>query len=766
MWPPRRQGGNVNLETLGRWCYLRRRLVVASWLVLVAGVALLGHFEGGQVNNNLQLPNTESQRAFDVLKKNFPALAGDTATIAFRSTAGVTQPSVRLPMEQLFAYVATLPHVITVVSPYGPVPAISKDGRTAFATVQFNARATEVPKPVMFSIIDHANAVHVQGLDVEMGGESVRFAETQGPGQREGVGLVAAVIILLIAFGSAVAMGLPLLTAGFGILISFALLSLVANVMDINTFSSQIASMVGLGVGIDYALFIVSRYREGLAQGMDPEAATTRSISTAGRSVVLAGLTVVVALMAMVLAGVPFIDGFAVGPSIAVLIMVAASITLLPAVLGFIGRKIDALHVPIMRKHLETAPETRMAFRWSRGVQRHPWVVGASSLIALLALATPLLSLHLGWAGAGANPTSTSPRRAYDLVATGFGPGFNEPLVLVAQLPGAGRVDALAPLLERLPRVPGVALVTPPEMSPGGTVAVLTVVPAFAPQANGTNALITNLRHSVIPAATAGTGATVYVAGISPLFYDMAQVIGTRLPFLIGGVLALSFLLLMSVFRSVIVPLKAVVMNLLSIGAAYGAVVAVFQWGWLGSLAGIDRPGPIEAFVPIILFAILFGLSMDYEVFLLSRIREKYVRTGDNSEAVADGLASTARIITAAAAIMVTLFMSFVLGDERIIKEIGFGLAVAVFVDATLVRMLLVPATMELLGRANWWLPGWLDRVIPTLRVEGGETYGPERDLGPGARSLLTGDPKGLAHHSLWADRHSEQAPRKRGGLR
>lgn len=756
----------MNLETLGRWCYLRRRMVVAVWLVLVAGVGLLGYFQGGQVNNNLQLPNTQSQRAFDVLKKEFPALAGDTATIAFRSAGGVVQPSVRGPMEQLFAYVATLPHVVTVVSPYGPVPAISRDGQTAFATVQFNARATEVPKSVMFSIIDHANAVHVQGLDVEMGGEAVRFAETKGPGERESVGLVAAVIILLIAFGSAVAMGLPILTAAFGIVMSFALLSLVANIMDINTFSSQIASMVGLGVGIDYALFIVSRYREGLAQGMDPQAATARAISTAGRSVVLAGITVVVALMAMVLAGVPFIDGFAVGPSIAVLIMVAASITLLPAVLGFIGHKIDSLHLPVGRKRVGAAPEARMAFRWSRGVQRHPWVVGGLALVALLALTAPLISLHLGWAGAGANPTSTSPRRAYDLVAAGFGPGFNEPLVIVAELPGAGRMDALGPLLERLPKVPGVALVTPPQVSPGGTAAVFSIVPAFAPQANGTNALITNLRRTVIPAATAGTGATVYVAGISPLFYDMAQVIGTRLPFLIGGVLALSFLLLMSVFRSVIVPLKAVVMNLLSIGAAYGAVVAVFQWGWLGGLAGIDRPGPIEAFVPIILFAILFGLSMDYEVFLLSRVREEYLRTGNNSEAVADGLASTARIITAAAAIMVTLFLSFVLGDERIIKEIGFGLAVAVLVDATLVRMLLVPSTMELLGRTNWWLPGWLDRVIPTLRVESGEPFEPGVPVALGSFSLTASEAKAPPSHSLWADTSRAQVPPKGVGPR
>jgi RND superfamily putative drug exporter len=699
---------------------------VGLWLVAVVGVALLGKTEGGQLSNNLQLPNTESQRAFDVLRLRFPELAGDTAVIAFRSSGAVTDPAVREPMERLFADVGRLPHVITVVSPYGQGgTGISKDGHIAYATIQFNARATEVPKSVMFAIKDKVDAVHLAGVQVALGGESVRFAETKGPGEREGVGLVAAVFILLIAFGSAVAMGLPLLTAGFGIGISFALLALVANLMDINSFSSQVASMVGLGVGIDYALFIITRFREGLAQGMGTEDAVARAMATAGRSVVLAGVTVVVALLAMLLTGVPFIYGFAVGPSIAVLLMVVASVTLLPAVLGFIGTKIDSLRLPGLGRlgggRKSAGPDGREAMiaeRWSRGVQRRPWLVAITVLLVLGVLAVPLLSIRLGWAGSGANPTTTSPRRAYDLLAEGFGPGFNEPLLLVAELPGPRRLDALAPLLSRLPGVPGVAIVTPPRLNAAGDVAAVAVFPSFAPQARGTDELIATLRASVIPSSTHGTGTTVYVAGISPLLYDMARVISARLPFIIAGVLTLSFLLLMAVFRSVLVPLKAVVMNLLSIGAAYGVVVAVFQWGWLGRLAGIDRGGPIESFVPIILFAILFGLSMDYEVFLLSRIREEYRRSGDNSSAVAGGLASTARVITAAAAIMVTLFLSFVLGDERIIKMIGLGLAVAVLVDATLVRMLLVPATMELLGRANWWLPRWLDRLIPTLRVE------------------------------------------------
>jgi putative drug exporter of the RND superfamily len=708
------------VERLGRACCRHRWRVVALWLLALAVVGALSATNGGKLNNNLDLPGTESQRAFDLLQEKFPELAGDTATVAFRAEAGVGHEDVRTAMTALFATVSRLNHVVAVSSPYDNVETqISRDGRIAFAPVQFDRRATEVPKSVIFDIQHAVDAARTVALQVELGGEAVRFAETEGPGEREGFGLAAAVVILLVAFGSIVAMGLPLAVALFGIGVSLCILTLGAHLMAINVFAPQVASMIGLGVGIDYALFIVTRFREGLREGLSTEDAVARALGTAGRAVVFAGTTVVISLTALVFSGMPFIYGFAAGPALAVAVMVVAALTLLPALLGALGSKVDNLRLPWGRRQVD--PESTAAYRWSRFVQRHPWAMGGLSLAVLLTLAVPTLAINLGWAGAGTNPDNRTTRRAYDLLAEGFGPGFNEPLLLVASLPGPGRLDALGPLLAELPAVPGVAFVSPPRPNAAGDVAAVTVIPRVPAHDEEGRRLIAHLRDDVVPATTAGTGASVDVAGLAPLFADMGDVLGGRLPWVFAGVLASSFLLLTAVFRSVLVPLKAAVMNLLSIGAAYGVVVAVFQWGWVGEVAGIDRAGPIESFIPIILFAILFGLSMDYEVFLLSRMREEFVRTGDNSRAVADGLASTARVITAAAAIMVTLFFSFVLGEERIIKIIGLGLGVAVLVDATLVRMLLVPATMELLGRANWWFPAWLDRLVPTIRVERGD---------------------------------------------
>jgi RND superfamily putative drug exporter len=730
----------MRLESLGRWSCRRRRLVVVMWLMVLGAAVVAGRVAGGELDNNLQLPGTESQRAFDVLQSRFPELAGDTATIAFRSPEGVRSPAVRAGLEPVFAAVGRLDHVAAVVSPYAEQSqSISPDGRIGFALVQFDVRATEVPKSVIFAIKDAAEEAARPGLQVEVGGDSVRFAETEGPGEREGVGIVAAMIILLIAFGSAVAMGLPIITAIFGIGVTLSLVAVLSRFMAINNFAPQVASMIGLGVGIDYALFIVTRYRENLQRGLGVDDAVAGATATAGRAVVLAGMTVVISLMAMFFTGLPFIYGFGAGPALAVLVMVAAALTLLPAILGFVGMHIDRLRIPGFRPERSTG-EDRLAFRWSRSVQRHPVLFGGVGLLALVVLALPAFSIRLGWAGAGANPDDRTTRRAHDLLSEGFGPGFNEPLLVVAELPGPGRLDAIQPLLAGLAGTGGVAVVAPPRLNATADVAAITVFSEYAPSDHRADELIGTLRNDLIPETTGAVGVKAYVAGLSPLFYDMSKVLGSRTPVVVAGVLALSFLLLMAVFRSVLVPLKAVIMNLLSIGAAYGVVVAVFQWGWVRGIAGIDTVGPIESFIPIILFAILFGLSMDYEVFLLSRIRERYLETGDNSGAVADGLASTARVITAAAAIMVALFSSFVLGDERIIKLIGLGLAVAVLVDATLVRMLLVPATMELLGRANWWLPRWLGALLPTVKVEGESSIPPGPPAGVGKPASMKAD--------------------------
>jgi RND superfamily putative drug exporter len=489
-------------------------------------------------------------------------------------------------------------------------------------------------------------------------------------------------------------------------------------VFDMPTFAAQLAGMIGLGVGIDYALFIVTRYRQELHAGRDPEDATRTALTTSGRAVVFAGCTVIISLLGMFLMGLSFVRGLALGAVMAVLMVMLASVTLLPAVLGFAGHAIDKLRVPGLHRD-ESAHRATLAYRWSRQVQRHPWRFAIAGLAILVVLGLPVLSLRLGTSDAGNDPTSLTTRRAYDLLSKGFGPGFNGPLVVAAELPGPSSRPVVDGLRTRLIRTPGVASATAAQVNPRGDAAVITVYPDGAPQDARTADLVHHLRDSVVPSVVRGTGVVVKIGGNTASGIDQSAYLGGRLPWFIGAVILLSFLLLLVVFRSLVVPLKAAVMNLLSIGAAYGIVVAVFQWGWLGGVVGINKAGPIDSFVPMMLFAVLFGLSMDYEVFLLSRVREEYVRTGDNATAVADGLAATARVITAAAAIMISVFLAFVLGDTRVIKLFGLGLASAIFIDATVVRMLLVPATMELLGDANWWLPRRLDRVLPDLDVEG-----------------------------------------------
>jgi RND superfamily putative drug exporter len=479
-------------------------------------------------------------------------------------------------------------------------------------------------------------------------------------------------------------------------------------------FTTQLAAMIGLGVGIDYALFIVTRYRQGLHDGLDPHRSVELAIDTSGRAVLFAGTTVVISLGGLFLMGIDFIRGLGVGAAVTVLVVMIASVTLVPALLGFTGRNVDKFRIHGLHRR-ERAPRESMWFRWSRVVQRRPWTAALSGLAVLLVLAVPFLSLRAGFSDTGNNPTSDSTRRAFDLLSDGFGPGFNGPLIVAARTPRGP--ESLARLGEALASVRGVAQASPVIPNASGREAVIRVIPTSSPQSEATTRLIDRLRDRVIPSAVRGTGASVYVGGITAAGKDVSDTLSSRLPVFIGGVLAFSFLLLLVVFRSVLVPVKAVIMNLLSIAAAYGVMVAVFQWGWLAEPLGILGTGPIEPFIPMMLFAIVFGLSMDYEVFLLSRIREEYDRTGDNALAVADGLAATARVITAAAAIMIAVFAGFVLGDQRVIKLMGLGLAAAILIDATIVRIVLVPATMELLGDRNWWFPRWLEWV-PRVHVE------------------------------------------------
>jgi RND superfamily putative drug exporter len=706
------------LERLGRVCYRHRRVVLVVWLVAVVGMVVAARAGGGETTTVFEVPGTESQRAFDILDARFPERAGDTADIAFRADAGIDAPAVRRRMEHLFDDVRAVDHVISVDDPYDTSPTVAPDRRIAFATIQFDRRGTELPDAVIDELLSLAQVANGEGVQVELGGRVIQFAEMEGPGGRsEQIGFLVAVIVLLLSFGSLVAAGLPMVTAVSALAAGLSLLALLANVMDLSDFGPRLATLIGLGVGIDYALFIVTRYRQGLHAGLDPETATAVAMDTAGRAVVFAGVTVMISLSGMFVMGVPLVQAMAIGAALAIAAVLVATLTLVPAVLGFVGTNIDRWHIPGLRRD-ETQHRRSGWFAWSRLVQRRPWPFALVGAAVLITLSVPALSMRLGSADAGSNPTTTTSRRAYDLLAKGFGPGFNGPLLLAAELPEPESAAALERIAAGLGDVDGVKFVAPIQFNRARDAAILPVVPDTSPQDPDTLRLIHRLRDDVLPRLSAGTGVEIDVGGVTALFSDLGETLAARLPLFIAVVLGLSFLLLMAVFRSIVIPIKAVVMNLLSIGAAYGVIVAVFQWGWAKDLVGIDATGPIQSFIPMLLFAVLFGLSMDYEVFLLSRIREEYLRTGDNSVAVADGLAATARVITAAAAIMVAVFGAAVLAEDRTTKLFGLGLATAILIDATVVRTLLVPATMELLGDANWWLPRRLDRLVPRISVE------------------------------------------------
>ena len=720
------------LHTLARLCYRRRRAVLAAWLVALAAVMVLSRTAGGKDATNFSLPGTESQQAFDLLKARFPARSGDTAEIVFFA-ADVRSPAVRQRMEAAFAAAqAASPHVVSVTDPYTSAKQISTDGRVAYAQLQLDARSNDLPKSTGAAI--EAAVHHAAGPDVAFSGNL--FTSRTPPGGTEVVGLLAAVVILLVAFGSLLAMGLPILMALFGIGIGLGLISLLANFMEVATFTSLIAAMIGIGVGIDYALFIVTRYRQGLHEGRSPEDAVTTAVKTAGRAVLFAGCTVVIALMGMFIMGLSFVNGLAIGAALSVLVTMLASVTLLPALLGFVGTNIDRLHLPAL--HRTATTDRGFWFSWSRRIQRRPWPFAAGALLLLVALAVPVLSLRLGMPDAGNDPKGTTTRQAYDMLSQGFGPGFNGPLTVATRFGHPSDMAVVERLAGALAADPGVAQVSPvqPNNRANPSAAVIQVIPRTAPQAAATATLVRHLRRDVIAPAVRGTDVVAHSGGSAAISIDLSKKLSSRLPYFFGAVIALSFLLLMCVFRSVLVPLKAAMMNLLSIGAAFGILVAIFQWGWGASLIGVTKQ-PIVAFSPMMLFAILFGLSMDYEVFLLSRVKEEHDRTGDNGLAVADGLAATARVITAAAAIMVAVFFTFLFQSDQTAKLFGLGLGLAIMIDATIVRMVLVPATMELLGEANWWLPRWLDRLLPSFTVEAAPPAGGSDE--PVAEPVLLG---------------------------
>lgn len=715
------------LESIARSCFSRKWITSFVWVVILAATLYVSNTQGGKFANNFKLPGTESQQTFDLLARSFPAQSGDTGQIVFKAEGGIA--SVRSRMEAGFAAARGVSSkILFITSPYSPeggrqvAAAGPNAGKIAFAEIQFSVPSTELPEDLSGRIQSAVKkAVRPDDrLQVEFGGSAFQSIAPPG-GREEKIGLAAAVLILLIAFGSVLAMGLSMFIALFSLGVSLAGLAILARFMDVATFSPLIAAMIGLGVGIDYALFIVTRYRSGLHEGRTPETAAVLAVTTAGRAVLFAGTTVIISLLGMFLMNLTFVNGLAVGAGLAVLVTMLASVTLLPALLGIVGTRIDKLSIHFRSRNKPPKPrEKGFWYRWSRSIQRHPLPFVLVSLVILGTLAAPVFSIRLGNSDAGNGPTQLTTRRAYDLLSEAFGPGYNGPLLVAASFRAPESLAGLQELQRALAADPGVASVTPvvPNNPQKPSAAIIQVFGKYAPQDIKTDQLIKRLREDVIAPFAGRTGIIIHSGGPAAIGLDLTDKLTERLPVFFAGVILLSFLLLMAAFRSVLVPLKAALMNVLAIGAAFGVLVAVFQWGWGAELIGVDRTGPIAAFSPMILFAILFGLSMDYEVFLLSRIKEEHERTGNNALAVADGLASTARVITAAAAIMVTVFFSFVLGDEPNAKLVGLGLAVSILLDATVVRMILVPATMELLGEANWWLPGWLDRILPKINME------------------------------------------------
>jgi len=720
-------------HTLYRWggFAARRPLaMIGSWLVVsVLVIGASGAF-GQDLEDSFEVPGLDSQEAADLLTAARSDQVGLTAQVVLtprdeRATF-FDAADARAALAKVQAAVAGLPKVLDTTDPAGAAAAgpeaaaasgaISPDGRVALIRVQY---------PVLEDLnkddLEHlkqlgAGAGAGSPLRIEMGGDLFFAFEEAATGIGEMIGLVAAVVILLLAFGSLIAMGLPIGMAVFGLALGISSMSLITYLIDIPAWAPSLGSMIGIGVGIDYALFIVIRHREYLARGMTVQESAGRAVATAGQAVVFAGGTVVIAMLGLAVAGVPFVTAAGMAISVIVLIMVVASITLLPAFLGLAGHRINRLG--LRRNRARRGATVRSGWQhWGEHVTRNAWAYAIGAAVLLLALAAPVTALHVGIPDDGALPQTRTERRAYDLVADGFGAGINGPLVVAVDVSEDPTV--VQPLLEAIEADEGIAAVAPPEVHAEAGVATLVAFPTTGPQDDATLDTIERLRANVLPAALDGSPARAHIGGQTASFADVGDRVHDRLPLLIAAVVLLSFLLLTLVFRSVVVPLKAALLNLLSIGASYGVMVMVFQWGWGAGIIGLESTVPIVSFIPMFMFAILFGLSMDYEVFLLSRVRGEYAVTGDNDASVVRGIASTARVITSAALIMISVFLGFVLGDDPAIKMFGLGLATAIFVDATIVRMVLVPATMKLMGNANWWIPGWLDRLLPSVDIEG-----------------------------------------------
>ncbi|MFC4502031.1 MULTISPECIES: MMPL family transporter [Streptomyces] len=704
------------MAALARWCVSNRFLAVLLWLLTLVGTASAAVATGSAYSNDYEVPGTESGRATRLLAEGFPTLGGDSDTVVWHTTSGTVRAAdVEQTMTGTLEKIADLPGV-------GAVSAarVSADGHTAYATVTFADRAEDIDTSEAQAVVRAAKAAESDGLQVELGGSAVALTEPSGGHLAEAVGVVVAAVVLFLAFGSLAASLLPIATALVGVGTAYAGIQLLGHAMTVADFAPMLGLLVGLGVGIDYALFIVTRHRRGLKRGLTVAEAAENAVATTGRAVVFAGATVCIALLGMLILRLNFLNGVAMAASLTVVLTVAASVTLLPALLSYIGPR--ALSRRERRRLAEHGPEpelpTGFAARWSAFVERHPKLLGSVALVVIAVLALPTFSLRLGTSDQGNGPTSATTRQAYDLLSEGFGPGVNGPLTLVTRVGGAEDRLALDNLDTTLRATEGVASVTPVTFDSGGRIAYLTVVPESSPQSQRTSEFVDRLRTEVLPRAEAGTSLDVQVGGVTAGYDDFADVIVGKLPLFVGVVIGLGCLLLLLAFRSVGIPLKAAVMNVAAVAAAFGVVVAIFQWGWGSELLGLGRAGPIEPFLPVIMVSVLFGLSMDYQVFLVSRMYEEWLETGDNRRAVRIGLAETSRVINSAAVIMISVFLAFVLSGDRVIAMFGIALAAAVALDAFVLRTLLVPALMHLLGGANWWLPRGLDRYLPRISIE------------------------------------------------
>ncbi|CAM5596775.1 MMPL family transporter [Streptomyces purpurascens] len=711
------------MAALARWCVQRRLVTVLLWLLACAGVAAGAAVAGSAYSNDYQVPGTESGRATELLHEGFPQLGGDSDTVVWHTTSGTVRAAdVEQTMTRTLDRIENLPGVASVTSPYdGPgTGRVSEDARTAYATVTFDDRAEDIDQGEARAVVDTAKSAETDGLQVELGGSAVALTQSSGGHVAEIVGVVVAAVVLFLAFGSLAASLLPIATALVGVGTAYAGIVLLGHAMTVADFAPMLGMLIGLGVGIDYALFIVTRHRRGLKRGLSVTEAATNAVATTGRAVVFAGATVCIALLGMLILRLSFLNGVAIAASLTVVLTVAASVTLLPALLSFIGTR--ALSRRERRRLAEHGPEpelpTGFAARWSAFVERHPKVLGGVALVVMAVLALPTFSLHLGTSDQGNDPKAATTRQAYDLLADGFGPGVNGPLTLVTKVDGAADKLALDNLDGTLRATDGVASATPVTFDSGGHTAYLTVVPESSPQSKQTSDLVDRLRGEVLPRAEAGTSLDVHVGGMTAGYDDFADVIVSKLPVFVGVVIGLGCLLLLLAFRSIGIPLKAAAMNVAAVASAFGVVVAMFQWGWGSELLGLGSAGPIEPFLPVIMVSVLFGLSMDYQVFLVSRMYEEWLETGDNRRAVRVGLAETSRVINSAAVIMISVFLAFVLSGDRVIAMFGIALAAAVALDAFVLRTLLVPALMHMLGGANWWLPRWLDKRLPRISIE------------------------------------------------